>query len=64
MQRAGVEQRVPRLPEHRGHLVVVVGHELRLRGLLGEGEQAVDVLNGFERFLQTKSQTNLATQLI
>lgn len=53
---AGVEESVARLPEHGGHLVVVVGHQLGLGGLLGEGKQAVDILNSLESFLQIKQK--------
>jgi hypothetical protein len=38
MEGAGVEQGIPRLPKHSGHLVVVVGHKLRLGRLLGKGK--------------------------
>lgn len=52
VQSAGVEQRVARFPEDGGHLVVVVGHELRLGGLFGQGKQAMDILHSLEGFLQ------------
>ena len=48
---AGVEESVSRLPEDGGHLVVVVGHQLGLGGLLGEREEPVDVLHSLEGFL-------------
>lgn len=51
MQSAGMEEGISRLPEHSGDLVVVVGHQLWFRGLLGQSKQAVDVLNGLECFL-------------
>lgn len=56
VESAGVEESVPRLPEDRGNLVVVVGHELWLGRLLGEGEEAVDVLDGLKRFLKDKTE--------
>lgn len=51
---AGVEKSISRFPEHSGHLVVVVGHQLGLGGLLGKSKQAVDVLNSLECFLKDK----------
>lgn len=48
---ASVEQGVPRLPKHGGNLVVVVGHKLRLGGLLGKGEETMDVFHSLESFL-------------
>lgn len=51
MEGAGVEQGVPRLPKHGGNLVVVVGHKLRLGGLLGKGEETMDVFHSLESFL-------------
>lgn len=48
---AGVEESVSRFPEHSWHFVVVVGHELGFRRLLGKSKQAVDVLNSLESFL-------------
>ena len=41
-----VEQLVARLPEHQGQLLIVVGHHLGLKHLLGHGHEAVDVLDG------------------
>lgn len=48
----GMEESVSRFPKHSGHLVVVVGHQLGLWRLLGEGEQTVDILNSLEGFLE------------
>ena len=48
---AGVEESVSRLPEDSGHLVVVVGHQLGLWGLLGESKEPVDVLHSLEGLL-------------
>lgn len=56
---AGVEESVSRFPEHSRHLVVVVGHQLRFRGLLGKSKQAVDVLNSLERFLEEKQNKTM-----
>ena len=48
---AGMEQSISRLPEHSGHLVVVVGHQLGFRRLLRQGKQPVDVFHCLESFL-------------
>ena len=42
----GVEQKVARLPEDQGQLLIVVGHHFGLEDLLAEGHEAVDVLDG------------------
>lgn len=52
VQRAGVEQSVTRLPEHCGHLIIVVGHQLGFGGLLREGKQSMDILDCLESFLK------------
>lgn len=51
MQSAGMKEGISRLPEHGRDLVVVVGHQLWFRRLLGQSKQAVDVLNSLECFL-------------
>lgn len=51
VQSAGMKEGISRLPEHSRDLVVVVGHQLRFRGLLGQSKEAVDVLNSFKCFL-------------
>lgn len=51
MQSAGMKEGISRLPEHGRDLVVVVGHQLWFRGLLGQSKQAMDVFNSLERFL-------------
>ena len=48
---AGVEESVSGLPEDSGHLVVVVGHQLGLGGLLRESKEPVDVLHSLEGIL-------------
>jgi len=53
-----VEESISRLPEHGRHLVVVVGHQLRFGRLLGESEQAVDVFNSLEGFLEREKHYN------
>ena len=56
-----MEESTARLPEHEAQLVVVVGHEGRLRGLLGQTDQTVDVLNRLEGFLHHAQQTHSLT---
>lgn len=51
MQSAGMKEGISRLPEHSRDLVVVVGHQLWFRGLLGQSKQAMDVLYSLEGFL-------------
>lgn len=51
MQGAGMKEGISRFPEHSRDLVVVVGHQLWFRRLLGQSKQAVDVLNSLECFL-------------
>ena len=41
-----MKEMVARLPEDQGQLLIVVGHHFRLEGLLAEGHEAVDVLDG------------------
>ena len=48
---AGMEESISGLPEDSGHLVVVVGHQLGLGGLLGESKEPVDVLHSLEGLL-------------
>lgn len=51
MQSTGMKEGISRLPEHSRDLVVVVGHQLWFRRLLGQSKQAMDVLNSLECFL-------------
>lgn len=46
-----MEEGISRFPEDSRHLVVIVGHQLRLGRLLGKSKQAMDVLNSLECFL-------------
>lgn len=52
VQCASMEKGITRFPEHRGHLVIVIGHQLGLGGLFREGKQSVDILNCLESFLK------------
>lgn len=54
---AGMEKSISRFPEHSRHLVVVVGHQLGFRRLLGKSKQAVDVFNSLKCFLEKKNKT-------
>ena len=59
-----MEESISRLPEHGGHLVVVVGHQLGFGRLLGKSKQAVDVFNGLERFLGKYKQCHISNVII
>lgn len=61
MEGAGMEESVTRLPEHSGHLVVVVGHQLGLGRLLRKGKQAMDVLNSLKCLLKLHKSNNVAS---
>lgn len=52
MQCAGMKQSITRLPENRGHFVIVVGHQLGFGGLLRQSKQSVDILDCLESFLK------------
>ena len=55
---AGMEQSISRLPEHSGHLVVVIGHKLGLRRLLRQGKQPMDIFHCLKSFLQKEEQSS------
>ena len=48
-----MEKAVARLPEHHAQLLIVVGHQGGFWGLLGQLDQAVNVLHCFECLLQS-----------
>lgn len=55
----GMEERIPRFPEHSWNLVVIVCHQLRFGGLLRQGKKTVDVFHCFESFLREGEKKEL-----
>ena len=47
-----MEKAIARLPEHHAQLLIIVGHQGGFGGLLGQLDQAMNVLHCFECLLQ------------
>lgn len=64
VQRERVVQRAARLEKHECLLRVVVGHQRRLRRLLVEGDQAMDVLDSAKCLLNSAQRVSIQSKSI